>query len=321
MSKKTVGWLITAALLILIGVILFAGAMSMLKFDFRQLSPNHLETNRYDFEAGIRNIAVDTRTADVVFVVGDADTVSVECVEQTNLRHTVRVEDQTLSVTVHDTRKWYEHITFFNLENANITVALPQGIYNALTVTATTGDVNVPKDFRFESVDITATTGDVSCDASAVGAMNIHLTTGDITIRDTRAGSAGLTVTTGDIHLSGFDCNGALSAKVVTGSTALTDVHCESLVCDGTSGDLSLTNVVADGALRIERTTGDVRFDRCDAADITVTVTTGDVTGTVLTDKTFFAESTTGHVKTPNTAGGVCNVTATTGDIEIDIAK
>ena len=63
MSKKTVGWLITAALLILIGVILFAGAMSMLKFDFRQLSTNHLETNRYDFETGIRNIAVDTRTA------------------------------------------------------------------------------------------------------------------------------------------------------------------------------------------------------------------------------------------------------------------
>ena len=322
MKRQTAVWLIIAALLIVIGGIMFTGVMSMLNFDFHTLSTTRFETNRYDFEETIQHIAIDTDTADLVFVPSESDTLSVECYEQENLRHTVKVENDTLMINVADTRKWYEHITFFSFETAKITLTLPKEAYNTLTVRSTTGDADIPNGFRFETIDIDTTTGDVCCDASVVGAMNLHLTTGDIRINGALAGSADLSVTTGDIVVNGFTCNDDMSVKVGTGKVSLTDVTCRSLVSDGTTGDLLLENAVAADFFSIKRTTGDVRFERCDAADISVNVTTGDVTGTLLTDKVFFAQSHTGRVDVPKTtAGGKCDITSSTGDILIDIEK
>ena len=321
MKKTTIGWLIAAAFLILIGGMIFTGVMSMLKFDFRQLSVNRFETNRYDLKEPVQRIAVETMTADIVFIPSERDTASVECHEQTNIRHTVKVENGTLVITVHDTRKWYEHISFFNIEGTKVTVALPKGVYDAVSVDTTTGNVSIPQDFGFETMTVTATTGNVNCEASVNGIMTLHLTTGDITLANTRAGSADLSVTTGHISANAFTCDGELSVKVGTGDAVLTDVTCASLTSSGTTGDLHLENVVASDTFTVKRTTGDVRFDRCDAAAITVNITTGDVAGTLLTDKTFVADSTTGHVDVPQTTGGMCSITSTTGDIDIDIVK
>ena len=55
-------------------------------------------------------------------------------------------------------------------------------------------------------------------------------------------------------------------------------------------------------------------------SSIDVYVSTGDVTGTLLSDKIFFAETTTGDVSVPKlTSGGKCEISTTAGDIEISI--
>ncbi len=320
MSRKTTVWLIVAASLILIGGILFTGVMTMLKFDFSKLSATKYETQTYAITEPLRHVSICAKTADIVLVSGE-DAASVVCHEQTHLKHTVQVEEGTLMITVHDTRKWYEYITLFNFETPKITVTLPSGTYNTLAVTSSTGDVEIPNGFTWETIDISATTGDVRCDASAVGAMNIHLSTGNIDINNASAGSADLTVTTGDITVNDLTCDTTVNTKVNTGKTELTSVSCKTLVSKGTTGDLMLTDVIAADTFSLERSTGDVTFDRSDAAVIAVKVTTGDVTGSLLSDKVFFAQSDTGRVDVPNTqTGGQCEITASTGRIRIEIA-
>ena len=85
-------------------------------------------------------------------------------------------------------------------------------------------------------------------------------------------------------------------------------------------GKILLNRVIASGSLTVRRSTGDVIFDRCDAASLSVTTDTGDVTGTLLTEKTFIPDSETGKIDVPkNTSGGICEITTDTGDIRLKI--
>ena len=70
----------------------------------------------------------------------------------------------------------------------------------------------------------------------------------------------------------------------------------------------------------ISLSTGDVNFNRSDALEIKVKVSTGDVTGNLLSPKIFYAETTTGKKDVPKTTvGGICEITTTTGDIIINM--
>ena len=71
----------------------------------------------------------------------------------------------------------------------------------------------------------------------------------------------------------------------------------------------------------VDRSTGDVRLDRCDAAEISIRTDTGDVIGTLRSEKVFFVRTDTGRVDVPETAaGGKCAITTDTGDVSISLA-
>ena len=72
----------------------------------------------------------------------------------------------------------------------------------------------------------------------------------------------------------------------------------------------------------MERSTGDVRMEGCDAAEIFILTDTGDVAGSLLSDKVFVVETDTGDVDVPRSAaGGRCEITTDTGDIRITVTK
>ena len=63
-----------------------------------------------------------------------------------------------------------------------------------------------------------------------------------------------------------------------------------------------------------------MRLERCDAAEIMINTDTGDVEGSLLSDKIFAAKSGTGDVEVPETGtGGRCIITTDTGDISITV--
>ena len=97
-------------------------------------------------------------------------------------------------------------------------------------------------------------------------------------------------------------------------------MNCKNLSSEGDTGDIYLTNVIVKDKLSLERDTGDVRFDSSDAGEIFIETDTGDVVGSLLTDKVFFPHSDTGKVKLPKTTeGGKCEISTDTGNINIEI--
>ena len=302
MRTKTKVWLLIATFCVLAGCILFAGVMASLKWDFLRLSTTEYEINVHEISQDFDRISLDTETADIAFLLSNDGRCRVECYEEKNAKHTVAVEDGTLKIEQVDDKKVFRLITFIglNFDSPKITVYLPKTEYTSLLIQESTGDIEIPGDFLFENVDISSDTGDVSFQASATGTIKIETSTGDIRMENLSAE--------------------ALELAVSTGKILLADIVCQNLTSTGETGDISMKNVIAAARISIERDTGDVQFDGSDAGEIYVITDTGDVTGTLLTDKQFTAKSDTGRVRVPqSTAGGKCQITTTTGDIRLEI--
>ena len=320
MRKATKIWLITAVFLVLLGCILFVGVMTTLKWDFSKLSTVKYETNTYEISESFGDISLTTDTADIVFALSGDGKCRVECYEDENAKHSVSVENDTLVIKINNQKSWYDYIGF-HLGSPKITVYLPKTEYSALIIRESTGNIKISKDFAFVNTDISLTTGNADFRASASKSIKIKTSTGNIHVENVSAGSLDLSVTTGMITISSVICEGDITVGVSTGNAILTDISCENVLSNGTTGNISLNHVIATEKFSIERSTGYVKFNGCDATELYVKTSTGNVTGSLLTDKVFITDTSTGSVNVPKTiVGGRCEIKTSTGDIKIAIA-
>ncbi len=319
MSKKNKLWIIIAVSLIAVGLLIFSGAMLALDFDFTKLSTVKYETNIYEISEDFSKISIDADTTDVEFVLSNNEQCKIICFEREKVKHSATVKDETLTIGAIDTRKWYDHIGF-SFGESKITVYLPKVEYASLLIKGSTGDIAIPKDFEFDTIDISASTGAVECYASASELMRIKLSTGAVRVENVSVGTLDLSVTTGGITASSINCEGDIKVAVSTGKTKLTDISCKDVISSGSTGTIILKNVIAAESFFIERSTGSVIFEGSDAAEIYVKTSTGSVKGTLLSEKVFITETNTGSVNVPRTVtGGKCEIKTGTGNIQIDI--
>lgn len=319
MSKAVKIWFIVAASLVLVGGVIFVGAMSVLNWDFSKLSTSKLETSSYNITEDFGKILVNTKIADIKILPSEDNVCKIVCEEQTNAKHDVKVADGTLAIRLNDQRKWYEHIGF-NFKTPMITVYLPQEKYCDVAIRNNTGDVELAKGFTFKSVDIDLSTGDVKILSSVTERIAVVSSTGDVALENISAGSVEAHVTTGDVIAKNVTSKGDFDTSVTTGHVKMAEVTCNNLNSTGGTGYAEFKNVVAGGRFTVKRTTGNVKLEACDAAELLIKVTTGDVKGSLLTEKVFITSTSTGDVDVPKTVtGGRCEIITSTGDIEIDI--
>ena len=301
MTNKTKKWLVIALSLIILGGLIFVTTMTFLSWDFSKLSVNSYVTNPYDISEHFTSISIETKNADIVFEKSNDSTSKVVCYEQEKLRHSVLVEDGTLTIKVVDERKWYDYIEI-GVVSPKITITIPQGAYDTLKIDGSTSDIKLGEDFSFNNIDITVSTGDICLENTTAKAINLKTTTGDISVKNASCNSLAVDVSTGDILLK--------------------EVNCKMLTSTGSTGDIELVKVIATDSIVIERTTGDVMIEDSDANDIVIKTSTGDVNGSLCSDKIFDVKTTSGDKNVPTSAvGGSCKITTTTGDVKITINK
>lgn len=318
--KKTTKVCLIAASLVLLGCIAFVCIMSALKWDFTKLSTVEYETNITEITDSFSDISIISDTADIGFAFSDDEKCKVECREEKKAKHTVSVENGTLTVKVDNRKSWYDYIGF-RFGSQKVTVYLPKKEYNTLCVRGSTGNIKINNDFTFKNVDISVSTGNVSFSAAAHEAVRIRTGTGDVRAENASFGSLDISVTTGTVTVSNVTCKGDVTVGVSTGEAYLTDIACENVISAGTTGSISMNRVIAANSFSIERSTGDVKFGDCDAAELYIKTTTGIVRGSLLTDKVFITDTKNGDVDVPKTAnGGRCEIRTSTGDIKIKIA-
>ena len=236
------------------------------------------------------------------------------------MNYSVLVKDGRLTIDVADMRKWYN--IGISFESPKLILYMPAGEYGSLLIKDNTGDIEISKDFSFESIDISVTTGDVKNYASSVNDLKIKSTTGDIGIENISAGSISASVGSGKIVASGIGSVGDVKLDVRTGNIRISDAECKNFISGGTTGDVLLNGVIAKEKMDISRNTGDIKLELCDAGEMLLKTTTGDVCGTLLSDKMFDVKTTTGKQKIPSSEqGGKCKISTGTGDVDISIKK
>ncbi len=319
MIKTTRLCLIIASSLVIIGLIAFAVIMTIKGWDFTKLDTGKYETNTYELNEKFSNLSIKTNTADIVFTHSNDQICKVVCYEEEYAKHTVGVIDGVLTVNVVDERKWFEHIGI-SFKTPKISIYLPELEYSSLIIKEKTGDIDIPNNFKFESIDVSVSTGDVKCNASNAKTVKISTTTGDISVGDISLCLLELSVSTGNVTVSNVTCDGDVKVGVSTGKTYLTNIACQSVFSSGSTGDIFLNNVIATNKFSIDRSTGDVKFDGSDATEIFVKTDTGDVEGSLLTNKVFIVKTDTGKINVPNSiTGGRCEITTDVGNIIITI--
>lgn len=238
MNKKLT---VTAIACLILGVVICLVALVLSRFDFGVLNSVGHESKTYEIEEEFVSVEINANTENVVFLPSDNGKCSIVCFENDKEKHEVSVESGTLTVSVNDSRKWYECLGFY-FGDRNITVYLPEMQYNSLKIGVKTGNINV------------------------------------------------------------------------------TGIKTERIEFSVNTGSIALKNVVAEEKFIIKCGTGRIKLQDCDAADISIQVSTGSVTGTLLSAKVFDCKTSTGRVTVPkSTSGGICEITVSTGDIKIEI--
>ena len=337
MKKSTMIWFIIGGALILAGGMIFCIVMSNLGWDFTRLDTNKYETNVYEFEESVGQVKIDISAADITFKPSEDGKTKIVCYENTKIPYTVKLKNGVLKINEEDNRKWYDHIGIgFNRTKIDVYLSVNNAL--KLEIDASTGDINIAKDFKLLNAEIDVTTGDVECLAYIAKNINIKSTTGDIKIVGTAAESIRLVNSSGIVLLENTKCE-RLSVKGVTGEVTLKNALVEQHVyIFHTSGDVIMRNVnVGDdtyigtttgdvafyggfGAdLNVKTTTGDVKLDNFDANEMNIETTTGDVTGTLRTSKFFMVDTTTGDVNVERYwRGHQCNIKTSSGDVSIE---
>lgn len=319
MNRSTKMILIIAAVLVAVGIIGGAAVLARNNWELPKFGAGEYRTSEFEIRESFRSIAIESGTEDIVFLPAEGETARVVFSADERVTVSAAVKGDTLEIGAKDEREWYERFGL-SFGKSKITVYLPGGEYAALSISGSTGGVTVPKDFGFESIDAAVSTGSVDLRASASGRIRIKTDTGSIRVEGVSASMLDCSVTTGAVEIRSVECAGDIGVRVSTGSAVLKDVSCSGFVSSGSTGPITLENVIASGMLSIERSTGGVKLDRCDAAELDIKTDTGDVTGTLLSEKVFIVKSDTGRISVPETtSGGRCRIETDTGDIRISL--
>ena len=297
--------------LIVFGSILFvagsaAFGLAIAKGAFKNNSLTQEVTKEYILEDSYSKIDVDIVTADLTFKPSEDDKTKVVSVEKEKIHHTAEVSNNTLVIREKDERKFYEKWFGF-VSRMKVTVYLPETTYEELKIEITTGDILSEDSFAFDKV-------------------NIDSTTGDGKLANISGSSADIKVTTGNLTINNYILTGALNADTTTGDYTLNNVTCSNTKLHTTSGNYKLEDVLVNGEfdanrpnLDISGTSSDISFKNCDARNIYMKTTTGDIRGNFLTEKHVTYETTTGHATVDSNSLAVdkCFAKTTTGDIDI----
>ena len=363
MSHTKKIWICAALICVLLGAVISGGTLAAIGFDFSRLntmefvthtykvrdpdthgsaSPGASETegpNTYTAEGTFSRISIDAAEADVRLIRSDTDECKVVCIESEKITHTVTVEADTLTIVRYDERKWYERSGIY-WGDMSITIYLPGDSYDSLSVSTLSGDVTVPEEFTFDTVQVDTASGEIDFLAAANRSLRLKTLSGDLTVAELTTENLTLQTTSGDMELTGLSAD-SMNISTTSGEIELENVTADTLFVKSTSGeiesddvrvtdrmefetvsgDVRLTGCVSNGWLGVTTVSGDVKLNGCDCdVVLSILTTSGDITGTVLTPKQFLC-STNGKVSVPfsKPVNSIFEANSISGDVRISI--
>lgn len=260
MRTATKVWLIIATVLTVTGGLLFSGIMTAFGWNFEDLSTVETQTNRYEITEEFSSILIDTSISDLEILPSKNGKCEVICTDSRKLSHAAEVKDGCLNITFADSRKWYEHIAITPLDLTDVTLYLPERLYENITVKVTTGDVSAEM-LSVKNLEVTVSTGDIVLNDISCNELSTFGSTGDITLKRVVASeSFNLNRSTGDIKFDSCDAP-VITAKTSTGSVTGSLLSGKTFKAKTSTGSVKVPENSNGGNCELKTSTGDIKIE------------------------------------------------------------
>ncbi len=285
MKKSTLVILIVAASLTVGGLVLGAVAIGMGAYEgsLSDLSTQPMESNTHNVFVPVSGIDIDVPFADVRFIPSNDENIRVSAHESKKQYYEVSVVNDTLKIRYYDIRMWYERIGIQINEDNYLTVYLPAGEYDTLTVENSSGEISVPSDYTFGDVKLTTASGEINFKGKVTNMLDIHTASGEVNVNDLHSDSAQMSISVA-------------------------------------SGDVDVENTTLK-SISISSASGEMELNMCDAEYIELKSASGEIEAALLSGKTFYTDTSSGKVRVPSSSEGApeCRCKTSSGDITIRV--
>ncbi len=320
MKKSVKIALLVSLCLLLLGGVIFGITVLAMGGDFNKAATVKYEQKSQEIEQVFSGISIEGGSEEVRIVSTENEKCRVEYMQSKKVGYSVSVEEGVLTIAEWDNRKWYDKIGLYLGSLTTLTVYLPQSEYGNLHISMESGDVYVARGFTFSSADLCLYSGDVTMSANILNEASVKVDSGDIDLNNITAKSITVRNSSGELEMHNVHVTEKISLTSSSGEMELEDVTCNILSIGVSSGSVEMKSVVSIAATEIQAKSGDIELRRCDAGSYDIKTSSGSVTGSVLTEKIFFAESGSGRIRVPQTyEGGVFKVKTSSGDISLQI--
>lgn len=175
---------------------------------------------------------------------------------------------------------WYQLLNFPSNGDWDVTIRVPEKLLDSVFVETSMGDVDL-SDLEAGSVTVQGDMGDVTLDnVSASESLTVTQSMGRVTLENCQGGTLLLENDMGDTDVaSGRFTEGQITSS--SGSVGVADSDFTALTVDNDMGNVNLITTQVSGAASCTVNMGNIDLDAFASPDITLTVDTGDVTGTL----------------------------------------
>ena len=310
--------LIVAGILLIVGLVLGVVGLATNGFNFKEINTMETVENTYTITEPFSHVAIDSSIGAVELRPATDGICRLVCKEGEKLYFVSDVEGDTLCVQLIKDMKWYDFISFGNLDVSAV-LYLPEATYTSLRIKNSTGSVTVANGFTFDSAEIKNNTGSLHFFCNVQKDLKLEVDTGSLKAENvTVGGNFTLDSDTGSVALDTVTVGGELTLETNTGSVQMNNVTCAVLDAEYSTGGVTLTDVLASEKMEIDGSTGSLRFTRMGAPTIKIETSTGSVHGTLRGEMVVYATSSTGAIDVPRgTQGGLCEIETSTGNIKI----
>jgi len=276
--------LIIATVFVVVGLVMSVVCFAVMGFDFKELNMMKPVTNDHTVKEEFSSIEITAVEAELRIILSDEEFCRVVCNEDENRPHTVTVENGVLKIERQEKLPLLKRLLRLSWGKQDITLYLPKKEYASLRAQTVSGNISVDPDFVF------------------MGDFDAKTVSGNITVPR-------------------LNCK-SFSAETVSGNITVTTLNCASFDAETVSGESRFSSVCCTGEFEASSVSGNIKLDRCDATTLDLEAVSGNVSGTLLSPKSFVTDTTSGKVTVPkDSAGGRCKIETTSGNISFSIEE
>lgn len=301
--KMTQKWLMIAAALLLVGLMLVLSVLAFYWGDWTAFNTaESMEPVNQSVAGGeVTKLQVELDNEDVRLVHTEDDSFHVQWYEGSSPRFQLELgEDGTLKI-----------------EQSSFSEPLVQIDFSAVSRALL---IEVPASFT-GTTELTNTAGDIAIrDLDLPGNLRCNSTSGSVDLRDVGvAGDLEAETVSGEIQALGVSTSGTMTMISTAGDQQITRLQAKTLYLHSTSGQMELGQLQVSDDLTIGTTSGDVIWQDLDAEQIQISTTSGEVEGMLSGHYQVVAESTSGEIDVTGAVMGtrLATIQTVSGDIKI----